>query len=134
MGLLLEPGQVSVCQDVGIVDDAVFEGLEHFEVMFDFPVTHPRLQYGAVRTAVVTIEDNDSKEWREGGREGGRQAGRQAEREGGREGGRKRETKGGMRERERVKERKRGIEERREGKRRSGNEKEKMCVCVRERE
>lgn len=62
MGLLLEPGQVSVCQNVGIVDDTVFEELEHFEVSFDFPVPHPRLLYGAERTAVVTIEDNDSEE------------------------------------------------------------------------
>ena len=48
-----------MCVDVEIIDDAVHENTQHFEVVFGFLLEHPNLKFGSIRRVEVTILDDD---------------------------------------------------------------------------
>ena len=51
-----------VCIDVDIIDDAIHENTQHFDVVFRFLSEHPNLKFGNIRRVEVTIIDNDGNQ------------------------------------------------------------------------
>ena len=82
IGLSITPLQQKQGFRVTIVDDALIEGVETFELEL-FVAEQPHFLLGSIRRVTVTITDNDRRE--DEGKEG-REGGRREEREGGEEG------------------------------------------------
>ena len=59
--VMLESSTSTVCVDIDIIDDAVPEVSQHFEVLFDPLLVLPKLRFGRTQRAEVTILDNDGK-------------------------------------------------------------------------
>ena len=59
--VMLESSTSTVCVDVDIIDDAVPEVSQHFEILFDPLLVLPKLRFDRTQRAEVTILDNDGK-------------------------------------------------------------------------
>ena len=59
--VILKSSTTNVCVDVDIIDDAVPEVSQHFEVLFEPLLVLPKLRFGRIQRAEVTILDNDGK-------------------------------------------------------------------------
>ena len=59
--VMLDTSTSTVCVDVDIIDDAVPEVSQHFEILFDPLLVLPKLRFGRTQRAEVTILDNDGK-------------------------------------------------------------------------